>query len=849
MSRLALASGVQPGGVAGSRRPAGTARRSPTVVRERLIRLLSQAADASVALLVAPAGSGKTTLLRQWAARDARPFAVVAVRDADNEPGHLLESIARALADITPVDEDVFIALSAPGAVRVADVLGRLERSLAGGWPVVVALDGAERLEGPESLAALAALGDRLPAGSQLALASRSEPALPVGRLRAAGELVEVRAKDLAMTRGEATAMLRGAGLAVGPDDVVALVRRTEGWATGLALAAMAALSEPDPVQALRRFTGANRLVADYFRDEVLAGLGARQIRFLTDTSFLDVLSGPVCDATLGCRGSGAVLRDLARANVPLVAVDQTDREYREHVLFADMLSAELRRAEPERERELRRRAAAWYAAEGDLDRAVGHAVAAGDAGAAGRMLWAGAPGHVLRGRTTMIRSWLECFSDEEIGAVPGLALTAAAAHLVRGERDHVEHWAAASERRLHSTAGGHGLDAGVALMRAGVCRDGLERMAEDAARAYALAADDSPWRALACLLAGIAAHLTGDRAQARPQLQEGARRAAVAAPAVQVLCLAQLALIAIDEDDWEEAEALAARARAQVERAGLGDAPLCALALAVSARARAQRGRSEQAQTDRRDALRMLRRLADFSPWYTAELRVVLAGTALRLGDVASARALAEDASRLARELPEATALGDWIGDVRGGLETLAESVVLPSSLTTAELRVLQLLPTHLSFREMAEGLHVSANTVKTHAHAVYRKLDASSRSEAVMRAREGGLLADAVDEQPSPLAPLDDSDRARPDALTAPELQVLRLLPSELSFAEIGSRMRVSASTVKTHAEAAYRKLAACSRAEAVERARTVGVLEVRASRSTSPPPGTAVPLSPAC
>jgi hypothetical protein len=115
--------------------------------------------------------------------------------------------------------------------------------------------------------------------------------------------------------------------------------------------------------------------------------------------------------------------------NVPLVAIDQSDREYRQHTLFAEMLSAELRRAEPERERELRRRAAAWYAAEGDLDRAIRHAVAAGDAGTAGSLLWSNAAAHVLHGRTTTMRSWLDCFSDEDIGAVPGLALTAAAAH------------------------------------------------------------------------------------------------------------------------------------------------------------------------------------------------------------------------------------------------------------------------------------------------------------------------------------------------------------------------------------------------------------------------------------
>jgi LuxR family maltose regulon positive regulatory protein len=147
--------------------------------------------------------------------------------------------------------------------------------------------------------------------------------------------------------------------------------------------------------------------------------------------------------------------------------------------------------------------------------------------------------------------------------------------------------------------------------------------------------------------------------------------------------------------------------------------------------------------------------------------------------------------------------------------------------SLTAAELRVLQLLRTHLSFREMAAGLHVSANTVKTHAHAVYRKLDACSRSEAVARARDAGLLGDGIEELPAQTERRATTTGVQPDALTLAELRVLRLLGSELSFAEIGARLRLSSATVKTHAQAAYRKLAVCSRSEAVERARDVGLL----------------------
>jgi LuxR family maltose regulon positive regulatory protein len=828
-----------PGSIIQSRpSTADAASRAPrTVVRERLIRELSQACDIPVALIVAPAGYGKTTLLSQWARRDSRPFALVALRTADDDPGHLLESIARALSDIVLVEDEVFVALSRPGRSDIATVLSALAPSLAGCGPFVLALDDVGVLAAPDALAALAAVADHLPDGSQLALAARSDPELPIGRWRAQRRLLELRSRDLAMTRREAAALLGANGLDLPADDVVELVRRTEGWPAGLELAALAVRSGPDRARAIKRFGGANRFVTDYLRDEVMAGLSSEHAEFLARTSILDILSGAACDATLGRSGSGAVLRELTRANVLLEPLDHCDGEYRYHSLFAEMLQAELRRAEPESERRLQRRAAAWYSKREDLDRAVQHAVAAGDAAGAGRLLWATAAPQVLCGRTAPLRSWLDHFRREDQATDPGLALTAAAIHLVLGERDLVEHWAAAAERALSSptiSADRRSLDAGVAVMRAAVARDGIGRMVEDAVVGRALAVEDSPWRSLCCLLSGVGAHLTGNPERALTQLQEGARQGAISAPVIQVLCLAQLALLAIDDDDWTEADALSSRARAQADRVGLSDCPIAALVFAVSARVRAQRGRAEHAQEDRRAASRLLAKLTDFVPWYAAEVRVVLAGAALRLGDAPSTRSLLAEGARVVREMPEAVVLSGWIEESRAAAEPLAETVASPASLTTAELRVLQLLRTHLSFREMAVGLHVSANTVKTHAHAVYRKLDACSRSEAVARAREAGLLSDGIAELPAAIEPNGAAPPVQPDALTVAELRVLRLLGSELSFAEIGARLRLSSATVTTHARAAYRKLAACSRSEAVERARDVGLLAASAGRA---------------
>jgi LuxR family maltose regulon positive regulatory protein len=708
------------------------------VRRERLVRRLAQAFDVPLVLLVAPAGYGKTTLLAQWVRSDARATAWVSVTEADDDPAALLGKVARALAELEP---GVVRPVARGGALEaVTRSLERLER------PFVLVLDDVHNLRSPAALDALAAIADAVPSGSQLALATREEPGLPVGRLRAHGRLMDLRARDLAMTRREATKMLRLAELELRPEDVLVLLHRTDGWPAGLYLAALSLRDRPDLHRAVARFSGDDRLAADYLRDELLERLEPDRLEFLRCTSVLDTLTGPLCDELLGRTGSGGVLRDLSRSNVLMAALDSTDAEYRYHPMLAHMLRAELHRDEPAHEAELHRRASAFYAAGGDLDRAIGHAIDAGDVARAGELLWSAAGDYVFGGRAAKVRRWLERFQREQIAAHPTLALTAAASHLAAGERDLAEHWTEVAEHGLGDADRGP-LSAGVAVLRAAVARDGLAAMAEDATTAYELAADGSAWRSLCCLLRGVAAHLGGDAEAARTLLEEGARRGAIAAPSIQVLCLAQLALIAIDEDDWERGPLLASRATAQVERLGLSDSPTCALVYAVSALVRAHRDRVEDAQDDRRRATDLLTTLVDSVPWYEIETRIALARAALRLGDVTGTRTLLGEAARMLARGPDAGVLRRWIDDLWAQVDAFTVTALVgPSSLTTAELRVLSLLPTHLSFREMGQRLHVSANTIKTHAHAVYRKLDVCSRSEAVVRACETGLLDEGV-------------------------------------------------------------------------------------------------------
>jgi LuxR family maltose regulon positive regulatory protein len=697
----------------------GGAPRRPTprgaVRRPLLTGTLGTAGAPPVAVLVAPAGYGKTALLREWSRRDARPFAWVTLDRRHDLPRCLLSSIARA------VDE------------AVADA-----RSTS----IVLVLDDVHLLTSQGAREIIAALTRQPPEGMTIALASRTELGLPLARLRAEGLVTELRPADLAMTRAEAAALLRAGGLRLDRDELDALVRRTEGWPAALSLAALSLAEEPVPGRAVARFGGDDRLIAEYLRDEVLAGLSADQRRFVLHTSILDVLTAPLCDEILERSGSAATLTLLPRAGFPLVALDHTAERYRHHRLLADMLRAELRRTEPDVEAALHRRASGWHASAGDRERALRHALAADEIGRAGDLVWAGLPASIERGSSAAVEHWLTRFTDAQLASHPRLALAAAGTQLAYGQGDLAEHWLKAAAAVPGPEDAGE-VRGGIAALQAALGRDGLGRMSEDAARAMELLAPDSPCQALCRLIAGIAGHLRGDHEIARQQLEDGARRAAVPAPQVHALCLSQLALVALDEHDTEEAAGLSTRARSQVARYGLDHYPTSALVLAVSALVRAQRGRIDDAQADLQTAASLLERLTDLARWYEIEVAIVLARAALRMSDVNVARTQLAAAARLAARAPEAVVLHDWLHAAEAGLAECTRSPArLLSSLTTSELQILGYLPTHLSFREIAERTYVSANTVKTQANAVYRKLDVCSRSEAVACARQLGLL-----------------------------------------------------------------------------------------------------------
>ena len=311
--------------------------------------------------VVAPAGYGKTTLLSQWAERNGQAFAWVSLDERDNDPKVLLTYVAEALDAVEPIDERVFDALASPGSSVPGSVVPRLGSALASMTsPVALVLDDVHVLHNPECRAAMPVLAGHVPDGSQLVLAGRDAPPLPIARLRAEGKVMEIGPGDLALTLAEASSLLHEAGITLGQDDMAELHRRTEGWPAGLYLAALSLREGGSVRNSVASFTGEHQLVSRYMQSEFLARLSSRQRVFLTRTAVLERMCGPLCEAVLDQPGAAATLADLARSNLLLVPLDPHGEWYRYHQLFRDMLLAELRRREPELIPVLRRRAAGW---------------------------------------------------------------------------------------------------------------------------------------------------------------------------------------------------------------------------------------------------------------------------------------------------------------------------------------------------------------------------------------------------------------------------------------------------------------------------------------------------------
>ena len=640
--------------------------------------------------VAAPAGYGKTTVLRQWAERDPRRFT-------------WLPPTACATA------------------CRPA------------GEPRVVVIDDAQ-LAPPDELRRLVDAAGEWRHGRVLALVARTAPGEALGRVRAHGLTFELTSRELAFTHLEAAHMLALAGLRLNENQVAALLRRTEGWPAALYLAALALADAADADAAIASFSGADQNVADYLRHELLADLPEAQQTLLRETSILTRLTGPLCDAVTGRSGTAADLHALARAGLPLAPLDRSGRAYRAHGLLRSLLRAELARRAPALVPVLHRRAAVWHAAAGEQDAALVHAVAGRDAAVASDTLWTIASTALVDGDTARVGEHLSRFPARELAAQPGLALAAALHHLADGRRARAQAWLDAAHGAPARWTGP------AALVRACLAHDGIAAMRADAELARERLTPADPAYGFALYLGGVARQLAGERVPARDRLHEALAQAEAGHAQLAWLCHAQLTLLAIDENDWIDARVHADALPARDTRAGEQ-----ALLLAAVAVVAAQRGNAAQARHDAAHAGRLLATGTEGSPWLVAETHAWLARTQIRLSDGPTARLHLTRAARFAGLVDGAPVLTGWIHDGWARADAFADSVTGDGPmLTNAELRVLRLLPSHLSFREIAARLHVSPNTVKTQALSVYRKLGVSCRSDAVARGLAAGVIAD---------------------------------------------------------------------------------------------------------
>jgi len=433
------------------------------VPRPRLSERLDRGTASKLVLVSAPAGFGKTTLLTEWlAARPAAPAgerlaAWLSLDRGDNDPASFWTYVIAALRTAAPgVGESALALLGEPQPPPIETVLTMLLNDLgAVAGEIVLVLDDYHLIDAAEVQDGMAFLLDHLPPRLHVVITSRADPALPLARWRARGELAEIRAAELRFTAEEAAAYLNEMmGLQLTAQDVATLEGRTEGWIAALQLAALSMQGRDDVAGFIAGFAGDDRYVVDYLAEEVLARQPERVHTFLLQTSILGRLSGPLCDAVTGQGGGKAMLEALDRGNLFLVPLDDRRRWYRYHHLFADVLQARLLDEQPGQVPDLHRRASEWYEQNGEQPEAVRHALAAGDFERAAGLVELATPAILRTRQEAKLRGWLEVLPDEVVQARPVLSVYFAGALLIGGELEGVEDRLRDAERWLEQATG-----------------------------------------------------------------------------------------------------------------------------------------------------------------------------------------------------------------------------------------------------------------------------------------------------------------------------------------------------------------------------------------------------------
>lgn len=695
--------------------------RGQFVPRDALVAVVAGAPHTRLTLVSAPAGSGKTTLLALWRAApfEQRPFAWLSLDRSDDDPARFWACVIEALRTVAPrVGAGAEGALRSPRAGLEDVVIPLLVNELAT-WEdqVVLVLDDLHEVRDPRIHASLAMFVDRLPPTVHVAVATRADPALPLARLRVRDELVELRAGHLRFDEHEARELLNGGlGLGLAASDVATLQRRTEGWAAGLQLAGLSLrgrrlAGEPAAVPAAD-----DRLVVDYLVTEVLEGVDPALRRFLERTSILERLTAELCAAVTG-EGVDACaerLAELDRRNLFTTALDAQGRWYRTHPLLSEALARHLEAADQSATLELHRRASRWWAAHGAWPEAVAHALAAGDGEWTAELVAAGWRPVFNRGWLTTVAGWLRALPEDRVERDPQLWLARAWTALDVGALDAVQPW-------LENAAGGEderAAWAGVLLALRRFKSGDVPGARRDLERAQGRPEAGAFWRTVEVLVDGVTGFWALGPGDASVEAFTEARRLALADDNVlgAHYAVGYLALASAERGDRDVAAALLDEAEALVAREPPVAEHFTAMAAALA------RGRLAELTGDGALAAEQLGRAVDLARRGAGRPEL--------------------DAARGAQARVEAT------GRQAASDGALAPATVTPPAraprapLSEGELRVLRLLPSALSLREIGGELFVSHNTVKTHTRSIYAKLRVTGREEAVHRANELHLL-----------------------------------------------------------------------------------------------------------
>jgi LuxR family maltose regulon positive regulatory protein len=698
------------------------------VSRGALVDRLVTERPRRLTLLDAPPGWGKTTLLAEWLAdpRETRRFAWFTVDRSDNDAVRFWAYAIAALRDAVPgVGAGAAASLGVSGTDPRDVVLPHLINELAAvDEELVLVLEDYHLVQIPEIHSAVAFLVEHMPSTLEVAIATRLDPPLPLARMRARGELLELRAAQLAFSREETDVLISGVlGEALPSEELDLLVGRTEGWAAGLYLAALSLAGREDRHGFVEQLVLGDRHIVDYLGGEVLEGLDDDTRSFLLETSVLDRLSGPLCDAVTGRDDSARLLAEIERANLFLVPLGTRRGWYRYHHLFGELLRQELANVDAALAPDLHLRAAAWLAAEGSIDEAIRHACAAGEGGRAAELVvehWRAA---FNRGELATVDRWLDELHEATVAGDPDLTLARAWVAMDRGRAREAERWLVAT------TSEGSGE---AAVLHAVLCfKLGKVTHAQHIARAaLGTASPDSPLGLpVAYCILGIAGYYLGELDAAADALEEAVRRSVQGENLLaRIYALGYLALVRIAQGDRDAARLSVDEALTLASGPALTEHFVFATALLGDALLSPARDQLEH-------ALALARRGA--AP-------IEIAAVQLALGEYLRDPATLREARTTLAECEDPGRLPELIEEVERGLRGRRPGArrQIAGDLSDKELAVLRLMPSDSSLREIAQSLYLSQNTVKTHTRSIYRKLGASSREQAVVRGRELGLL-----------------------------------------------------------------------------------------------------------